>query len=117
MILVLVLKMWEYVLLQKVEVGLQSQALKLFCEGTRKAEEELQSYSQECVEQASIIETYMALANFCDKRLREEEQRDSGKKLLSTKVAVSSLIKPSGRIHFLAVQSRQTEHQKSSLLH
>lgn len=63
---------------KKVEVGLQSQALKLFCEGTRKAEEELQSYSQECVEQASIIETYMALANFCDKRLREEEQRDSG---------------------------------------
>nr|CBN81784.1 DNA-dependent protein kinase catalytic subunit [Dicentrarchus labrax] len=60
-----------------VEVGLQLQALKLLCEATRKADEELQSYSQDCVESSSIIETYMALANFCDKRLREEEQSDT----------------------------------------
>lgn len=64
--------------LQKVEVGLQLQALKLLCDATRKADEELQSYTQDCVESSSIIETYMALANFCDKRLREEEQSDTG---------------------------------------
>lgn len=62
---------------KKVEVGLHLQALKLFCEGTRKADEELQSYRQDCVEPASLIETYMALANFCDKRLREEEQEET----------------------------------------
>ncbi|XP_072306662.1 DNA-dependent protein kinase catalytic subunit [Eucyclogobius newberryi] len=61
---------------KRVEVGLHLQALKLFCEGSRKAEEELQSYKQDCVEPSSLVETYMALANFCDKRLREEEQND-----------------------------------------
>lgn len=65
-------------ILQEVEVGLQLQALKLFCEATRKADEELQSYTQDCVENSSIVETYMALANFCDKQLREEEQSDNG---------------------------------------
>lgn len=64
--------------LQEVEAGLQLQALKLFCEATRKADEELQSYTQDCVENSSIVETYMALANFCDKQLREEEQSDDG---------------------------------------
>ncbi|XP_041817023.1 DNA-dependent protein kinase catalytic subunit isoform X2 [Chelmon rostratus] len=62
---------------KQVEVGLQLQALKLLCDATRKANEELQSYTQDCVESSSIIETYMALANFCDKRLREEEQSDT----------------------------------------
>ncbi|XP_022045230.2 DNA-dependent protein kinase catalytic subunit [Acanthochromis polyacanthus] len=62
---------------KEVEVGLHLQALKLLCEGTRKADEELQSYTQDCVETSSIVETYMALANFCDKRLREEEQNDT----------------------------------------
>ncbi|XP_054478556.1 DNA-dependent protein kinase catalytic subunit [Anoplopoma fimbria] len=62
---------------KKVEVGLQLKALKLLCDATRKADEELQSYTQECVESSSIIETYMTLANFCDKRLREEEQSDA----------------------------------------
>ncbi|XP_049420989.1 DNA-dependent protein kinase catalytic subunit isoform X2 [Epinephelus fuscoguttatus] len=61
----------------KVEMGLQLKALKLLCDATRKADEELQSYSQDCVESSSITETYMALANFCDKRLREEEQSDT----------------------------------------
>uniref|UniRef100_A0A673C7H7 DNA-dependent protein kinase catalytic subunit n=1 Tax=Sphaeramia orbicularis TaxID=375764 RepID=A0A673C7H7_9TELE len=60
----------------KVLLGLQLQALKLLREASRKADEELQSYTQECVETSSITETYMALANFCDKRLREEEQTD-----------------------------------------
>ncbi|XP_070783882.1 DNA-dependent protein kinase catalytic subunit [Enoplosus armatus] len=62
---------------KNVEVGLQLQALKLLCDATRKADEELQSYTQDCVESSSIVETYMALANFCDKRLREEEQSET----------------------------------------
>jgi len=61
-----------------VEVGLQLKALQLLCDATRKADEELQSYTQDCVESSSVIETYMALANFCDKLLREEEQKDTG---------------------------------------
>ncbi|XP_069369172.1 DNA-dependent protein kinase catalytic subunit isoform X2 [Paralichthys olivaceus] len=62
---------------KKVEEGLQLRALKLLCDATRKADEELQSYSQDFVESSSITETYMALANFSDKLLREEEQRDT----------------------------------------
>lgn len=65
-------------LLQVVEVGLQLKALKLLGEASRKADEEVQSFSQECVESSSIIETYMALANFCDKVLRVEEQKETG---------------------------------------
>ncbi|XP_038580578.1 DNA-dependent protein kinase catalytic subunit [Micropterus salmoides] len=65
---------------KEVEVGLQLQALKLLCDATRKADEELQSYTQDCVESSGIIETYMALANFCDKRLREEEQSETESK-------------------------------------
>lgn len=64
--------------LQKVEVGLLLQALKLLRGASRKADEELQSYTEDSVESSSVMETYMALANFCDKLLREEEQRDSG---------------------------------------
>ncbi|XP_041669965.1 DNA-dependent protein kinase catalytic subunit [Cheilinus undulatus] len=60
-----------------VEVGLQLKALKLLCEASRRADEELQSFSQDCVESSSITETYMTLANFCDKILREEEQRET----------------------------------------
>ncbi|XP_061568965.1 DNA-dependent protein kinase catalytic subunit [Cololabis saira] len=62
---------------KEVEVGLQLKALKLLREATRKADEELQSYAQDFVESSSIVETYMALANFCDKLLREEEQSDA----------------------------------------
>uniref|UniRef100_A0A3Q3H3L0 DNA-dependent protein kinase catalytic subunit n=1 Tax=Labrus bergylta TaxID=56723 RepID=A0A3Q3H3L0_9LABR len=60
-----------------VEVGLQLKALTLLREASRKADEELQSFSQECVASSSITETYMALANFCDKILRDEEQRET----------------------------------------
>uniref|UniRef100_A0A3Q3H3K6 DNA-dependent protein kinase catalytic subunit n=1 Tax=Labrus bergylta TaxID=56723 RepID=A0A3Q3H3K6_9LABR len=63
--------------LQTVEVGLQLKALTLLREASRKADEELQSFSQECVASSSITETYMALANFCDKILRDEEQRET----------------------------------------
>lgn len=66
--------------LQEVEVGLQVRALKLICEATGKAEEELQSYTRDCVESSSITETYMALANFCDGLLRDAEQSDDGER-------------------------------------
>ncbi|XP_068603907.1 DNA-dependent protein kinase catalytic subunit [Brachionichthys hirsutus] len=69
---------WPTESTKEVEVGLQLRALKLLCDATTKADEELQSYTQDCVDSSSIIETYMALANFCDKRLREEEQNDGG---------------------------------------
>lgn len=65
-------------ILQEVEVGLRLKAWNLLSEACRKADEELQSYTQDCVESSSIIETYLALANFCDKILREHEQRDAG---------------------------------------
>lgn len=64
--------------IQEVEVGLQSKAWNFLWEAYRKAEEEFQSYSQDYVESGSIIETYMTLANFCDKILREHEQRHTG---------------------------------------
>uniref|UniRef100_A0A8C9Y6S2 DNA-dependent protein kinase catalytic subunit n=1 Tax=Sander lucioperca TaxID=283035 RepID=A0A8C9Y6S2_SANLU len=75
----------------KVEVGLQLQALQLLCDASRKADEEIQSYTQDCVESSSIIETYMALANFCDKRLREEEQSDTDLYTLPVKVVENML--------------------------
>ncbi|XP_014836896.1 PREDICTED: DNA-dependent protein kinase catalytic subunit [Poecilia mexicana] len=59
---------------KEVEVGLQQHALKLLCEASRKADEELQSFDHDFVKTSSVSETYMALANFCDKLLREEEQ-------------------------------------------
>uniref|UniRef100_A0A8D3BVD0 DNA-dependent protein kinase catalytic subunit n=1 Tax=Scophthalmus maximus TaxID=52904 RepID=A0A8D3BVD0_SCOMX len=77
--------------IENPKVGLQLQALKLLCDGTRKADEELQSYSQDCVESSSITETYMALANFCDKRLREEEQSDADLLMLPVHVVQSML--------------------------
>uniref|UniRef100_A0A665X102 DNA-dependent protein kinase catalytic subunit n=1 Tax=Echeneis naucrates TaxID=173247 RepID=A0A665X102_ECHNA len=60
-----------------LEVELQLKALKLLHDATKKADEELQSYAEDCVDSSSITETYMALANFCDKKLREEEQSDT----------------------------------------
>lgn len=65
-------------ILQEIELGLQLKAWNLLSEACRKANEELQSYTQDCVESSSIVETYMALADFCDKILREHEQRDEG---------------------------------------
>ncbi|XP_015230469.1 PREDICTED: DNA-dependent protein kinase catalytic subunit [Cyprinodon variegatus] len=62
---------------KEVEVGLQLQSLTLLREASRKADEELQSFAQDFVESGSVTETYMALANFCDKLLRDEEQNDT----------------------------------------
>ncbi|XP_026183019.1 DNA-dependent protein kinase catalytic subunit isoform X2 [Mastacembelus armatus] len=70
-------KAWPNENSKVVEVGLQVQALKLLCDATRKADEELQSYTQDCVETSSIVDSYMALANFCDKVLRKEEQGEN----------------------------------------
>uniref|UniRef100_A0A667XYC1 DNA-dependent protein kinase catalytic subunit n=1 Tax=Myripristis murdjan TaxID=586833 RepID=A0A667XYC1_9TELE len=52
-------------------------ALKLLCDAVRRADEELQSYSQDYMEISSITHTYMALTNFCDKLLRHEEQSNN----------------------------------------
>ncbi|CAN9506484.1 unnamed protein product [Ophioblennius macclurei] len=68
---------WPNDNIKEVEVGLQLKAMVLLCKASAKADEELQSYTQDCVDPSSIIETYMALANFCDKRLREEEQNEA----------------------------------------
>ncbi|KAL1006455.1 hypothetical protein UPYG_G00072620 [Umbra pygmaea] len=59
---------------QKVEEGLQLRALEMFCGAVRRADEEVQSYTQDCLDSSGIVEAYMALANFCDRKLREEEQ-------------------------------------------
>uniref|UniRef100_A0A8C5BIH0 DNA-dependent protein kinase catalytic subunit n=1 Tax=Gadus morhua TaxID=8049 RepID=A0A8C5BIH0_GADMO len=42
--------------------------------GSRKADEELLSFSSGCVESAGVAHTYMTLANFCDQLLRDEER-------------------------------------------
>ncbi|XP_062335709.1 DNA-dependent protein kinase catalytic subunit [Osmerus eperlanus] len=60
----------------KIVVGLEQSALKWFCEAVKVANQELQSYSQDCVDTDGIAGAYMALANFCDKQLRKEEQSD-----------------------------------------
>ncbi|XP_056155309.1 DNA-dependent protein kinase catalytic subunit [Lampris incognitus] len=63
------------------EAGLQMRALTLLRDAAKKADEEIQSYNHECLDISSITETYMTLANFCDKLLQEEEQSDNISKL------------------------------------
>ncbi|XP_053349394.1 DNA-dependent protein kinase catalytic subunit [Clarias gariepinus] len=58
---------------QAVE-GLQTRALELLHSAAHKAEEEEQSFSQKHADTQGIVEAYMTLANFCDRRLREDEQ-------------------------------------------
>nr|XP_061809878.1 DNA-dependent protein kinase catalytic subunit-like [Nerophis lumbriciformis] len=65
---------WPIQDLKEVEEGLQLRALTLMRDATRKADEELQTYKGDCVETSSIVETYMCLADFCDKLLRQEDQ-------------------------------------------
>ncbi|XP_060730052.1 DNA-dependent protein kinase catalytic subunit isoform X1 [Tachysurus vachellii] len=60
----------------KVVEGLQTHALELLHSAARKAEEEEQSFSQKYADTLGIVEAYMTLANFCDRRLRENEQRE-----------------------------------------
>lgn len=58
--------------------GLQMQALEMLRSAARKAEEEEQSFSQQHANTRGIVEAYMTLANFCDRRLRESEQKEEG---------------------------------------
>ncbi|TRY56699.1 hypothetical protein DNTS_012969 [Danionella cerebrum] len=69
----------------KVGEGLQMQALDLLRSAAHKAEEEQQSFSQQHAHTHGIVEAYMTLANFCDRRLRESEQKEEtlGSKLQS----------------------------------
>ncbi|KAK9971873.1 hypothetical protein ABG768_025216 [Culter alburnus] len=60
----------------QVVEGLQMQALELLRSAARKAEEEEQSFSQQHVHTHGIVEAYMTLVNFCDRRLRESEQKE-----------------------------------------
>ncbi|XP_062849596.1 DNA-dependent protein kinase catalytic subunit [Trichomycterus rosablanca] len=59
----------------QVVEGLQTHALDLLRSAACKAEEEEQSFSHKHADTAGITEAYMTLANFCDRRLREDEQR------------------------------------------
>ncbi|XP_042616499.1 DNA-dependent protein kinase catalytic subunit-like isoform X2 [Cyprinus carpio] len=60
----------------QVVEGLQMQALEMLRSAARKAEEEEQSFSQQHVNTRGIVEAYMTLVNFCDRRLRESEQKE-----------------------------------------
>uniref|UniRef100_A0A9J8AJD6 DNA-dependent protein kinase catalytic subunit n=1 Tax=Cyprinus carpio carpio TaxID=630221 RepID=A0A9J8AJD6_CYPCA len=60
----------------QVVEGLQMQALEMLRSAARKAEEEEQSFSQQHVNTHGIVEAYMTLVNFCDRRLRESEQKE-----------------------------------------
>ncbi|XP_031440254.1 DNA-dependent protein kinase catalytic subunit [Clupea harengus] len=54
---------------------LELRALELLHSATRRADEEVQSFSQDNWDTAGIIEAHMTFANFSDKILREDEQR------------------------------------------
>nr|XP_055063378.1 DNA-dependent protein kinase catalytic subunit [Misgurnus anguillicaudatus] len=60
----------------QVVEGLQMQALELLHSAARKAEEEEQSFKQQHLDTRGIVDAYMTLVNFCDRRLRESEQKD-----------------------------------------
>uniref|UniRef100_A0A3B1JQ43 DNA-dependent protein kinase catalytic subunit n=1 Tax=Astyanax mexicanus TaxID=7994 RepID=A0A3B1JQ43_ASTMX len=60
---------------EKVVEGLRMRALELLHSAARRAEEEEQSFSRKHADTLGIVEAYMTLANFCDHRLREDEQK------------------------------------------
>nr|XP_057916892.1 DNA-dependent protein kinase catalytic subunit isoform X2 [Doryrhamphus excisus] len=68
---------WPVQDMKEVETGLQMRALALLCDGSRKADEELETTERQHVDTGSIIETYMSLADFCDKLLRQADQGDT----------------------------------------
>lgn len=68
-------------LCQVVE-GLQMQALDLLRSATTNAEEEELSFSLQHLDMRGSIEAYMTLVNFCDRRLRESEQKEERKREL-----------------------------------
>uniref|UniRef100_UPI00398F68DD DNA-dependent protein kinase catalytic subunit isoform X2 n=1 Tax=Pristiophorus japonicus TaxID=55135 RepID=UPI00398F68DD len=61
----------------QVVIGLYRKAHEYLQSAVEKAEEEVQSLSEEHVETVGVIEAYMKLANFCDKCLREEEESEN----------------------------------------
>ncbi|XP_028826126.1 DNA-dependent protein kinase catalytic subunit isoform X2 [Denticeps clupeoides] len=61
--------------LEDVVTKLQLRALKLLHSATDRAEEEMQSLAECHWDTAGIIKAHMTLANFCDSRLREDEQK------------------------------------------
>ncbi|KAL6490371.1 hypothetical protein MHYP_G00007160 [Metynnis hypsauchen] len=65
----------------QVVEGLQKRALELLCSAAHRAEEEEQSFSHKHADTVGIVEAYMTLANFCDQRLREDEQRGEASSL------------------------------------
>lgn len=56
------------------------QALDLLLSAAYKAEEEEQSFSQQHVDTRGTVEAYMTLVNFCDRRLRESEEKEERKR-------------------------------------
>uniref|UniRef100_A0A8C1YUK1 DNA-dependent protein kinase catalytic subunit n=1 Tax=Cyprinus carpio TaxID=7962 RepID=A0A8C1YUK1_CYPCA len=70
----------------QVVEGLQMQALEMLRSAARKAEEEEQSFSQQHVNTRGIVEAYMTLVNFCDRRLRESEQKEEGEATVHSKL-------------------------------
>lgn len=61
-----------------MEAGLREKAWSFLSDACRKAEEEVQSCPEDSVDSSGVVDTFMALANFCDKVLREQEQSDAG---------------------------------------
>ncbi|KAJ8280685.1 hypothetical protein GJAV_G00057750 [Gymnothorax javanicus] len=59
---------------QQVVVGLQCRALELLQGAVKAVEGKPQPSSGGSADTSSTVEAYMALANFCDKKLREKEQ-------------------------------------------
>ncbi|XP_061073095.1 DNA-dependent protein kinase catalytic subunit [Conger conger] len=59
---------------QQVVVGLQRRALELLRGAVKAAEGKPQSCPGGAVDTPNTVEAYLALANFCDKKLRDEEQ-------------------------------------------
>lgn len=59
---------------EQVVEKLKLRTLELLRSATRRADEEVQSFSQHHWDTAGIVEAHMTLANFCDKILREDEQ-------------------------------------------
>uniref|UniRef100_A0A8C4S1N9 DNA-dependent protein kinase catalytic subunit n=1 Tax=Erpetoichthys calabaricus TaxID=27687 RepID=A0A8C4S1N9_ERPCA len=64
---------------EQATVGLHRRALQLLQGAVKKVDEELQSLSEEYIDTRGAIEAYMTLANFCDRRLREEEESAQSK--------------------------------------
>ncbi|XP_036452457.1 DNA-dependent protein kinase catalytic subunit isoform X2 [Colossoma macropomum] len=85
----------------QVVEGLQKRALELLCSAARRAEEEEQSFSHKHADTVGIVEAYMTLANFCDQRLREDEQRGevSSPKLQSLPAHVVKMMLKALKLH------------------